>query len=148
MKICVLTAGGQGSEACLFYIAWTTEKHESASFLRQQLRVLHLHIISAGTRAIVQHFHNNPSYDLVNDEKLCFKVPALREYCNYLWQDPSCILNLYLPMRLHPMTRHAVNQIISRHKPTKDEPTEDNMEFDPNDSTPKGPIEDVQQALT
>lgn len=29
-------------------------------------------------------------------------------------------MGLYLPMRLHPMTRGAINNIILRHKPTKD----------------------------
>jgi hypothetical protein len=53
MKICILTAGGKASEACLFYVAWTTHKNESISFLRKQLRILHTHLISAGTRAII-----------------------------------------------------------------------------------------------
>jgi hypothetical protein len=75
----------------------------------------------------------------VNDDKLCFKVPALKEYCSYVWQDPSCIMNLYLPMRLHPMTRLAVNEIILKHKPNKDIP--DELEFENDGSTPIGPIE-------
>jgi hypothetical protein len=117
-KICVLTAGGgTANDACLFYVAWSNAKDESIAFLRKQLLVLHTYIISAGTRAIMKHFRNNPSYDLVNDDKLCFRVPALKEYCNYMWQDPSTFLNLYLPMRLHPMTRNAVYNIILRHKP-------------------------------
>lgn len=38
-----------------------------------------------------------------------------------MWQDPACIMNLYLPMRLHPMTRAAVNTIILKHKPANGE---------------------------
>ena len=80
-RLCVLTAGGSGSEASLFYVAWSNAKDESLSYLRKQLMVLHTCIICAGTRAIMKHFKNNPSYDLSNDSKLCFRVPALKEYC-------------------------------------------------------------------
>ena len=44
-------------------------------------------------------------------------------------------------MRLHPMTRQAVNSIITRHKPVKDEP--DELEFEQNEQTPKGPIDET-----
>lgn len=46
-------------------------------------------------------------------------------------------MNLYLPMRLHPMTRQAVNSIILKHKPTK---AEEGLEFEDNDLTPEGYI--------
>jgi len=77
LKLCIMTAGGKGSDACLFYIAWSSCKEESLTFMRKQLQILHTYLIAAGTRKIVTHFRNNPSYDLVNDTKLCFKVPAL-----------------------------------------------------------------------
>lgn len=35
LKICIYTAGGKASEACLFYVAWTTAKNESITFLRK-----------------------------------------------------------------------------------------------------------------
>ena len=117
LKFCVFTAGGKGAEACLYYVAWSMAKNETISYLRKQCETLHTYIICAGTRRIMKHFKENPSYDLVNDDGLCFKVPALKEYCNFVWQDPSVMTNLYLPMRLHPMTRAAVNTIILRHKP-------------------------------
>lgn len=134
LKVCIMGAGGRGSDASLFYVAWTTAKNESISFLRKQLRILHTYLISAGTRKIVQHFHDNPSYDLVNDENLCFKVPALKEYCRFLWQDITSVCNLYLPMRLHPITRQAVNSIISKHKPKLREPDEQAEEKDRDDA--------------
>jgi hypothetical protein len=40
----------------------------------------------------------------------------MREYCNYIWKDISAILNLYPSMRLHPMTRGVINNIILKHK--------------------------------
>ena len=46
-------------------------------------------------------------------------MPALASYCNFVYQDPAAILNLYLPLRLHPMTRSAINNIVLRHKPSK-----------------------------
>jgi hypothetical protein len=40
----------------------------------------------------------------------------MKLYCNYIWKDISAILNLYPSMRLHPMTRGVINNIIFKHK--------------------------------
>ena len=45
-------------------------------------------------------------------------------------------------MRLHPMTRAAVNSIILKHKPSKfDDNSHEPLEFDFNENTPQGKIQ-------
>ena len=44
-------------------------------------------------------------------------MPSLAAYCkDYLWRDTTAIMNLYPPLRLHPMTRGAINNIVLKHK--------------------------------
>ena len=44
-------------------------------------------------------------------------MPAMAAYCkDYLWRDTTAIMNLYPPLRLHPMTRGAINNIVLKHK--------------------------------
>lgn len=96
-------------------------KLESVTFLRKQLMMLHCYVISAGTRSVVKSFKTNPSYDFQYDPALRRQVKALHEYCNFVWQDPAVFLNLYLPLRLHPVTRGVINTIINRYKPKRRE---------------------------
>lgn len=77
-------------------------------------------IIAAGTKNIVTNLKQNPNYDMLNDDIVREQISAITNYCEYVWQDPAAIMGLYLPMRLHPMTRGAINNIILRHKPSKD----------------------------
>lgn len=77
-------------------------------------------IVAAGTKNLILNLKANPNYDILNDDRVRDQVPALTNYCDFVWQDPAAIMGLYLPMRLHPMTRGAINNIILRHKPSKD----------------------------
>lgn len=43
-------------------------------------------------------------------------MSPLAEYCKILWKDTTAIMNLYAPLRLHPMTRSAINNIVMKHK--------------------------------
>jgi hypothetical protein len=82
--------------------------------------MLHLFLISAGTKSLIANLKGNFNYDILNDIRVRDQIPALTQYCDFVYQDVAAILNLYLPMRLHPMSRGAVNNIILRHKPSKD----------------------------
>ena len=82
--------------------------------------MLHTMLIAAGTKNLISNLKQNSNYDILNDDHVREQIPALAKYCNFVWQDPAAIMGLYLPMRLHPMTRSAINNIILRHKPTKD----------------------------
>ena len=48
-KICVLTKGD-----CLIYVALSSEKDETISFLRKQLEFLHMQLISVTTRHMMK----------------------------------------------------------------------------------------------
>jgi len=66
-------------------------------------------------------------------------IPPLSTYCDFVWQDPATFLNLYMPLRLHPMTRSAINNIIVRHKPKKRVENEEKIDFSVlTDLTPPG----------
>ena len=44
-------------------------------------------------------------------------MPSIASYCQQLiWRDTTAIMNLYPPLRLHPMTRGAINNIVLKHK--------------------------------
>lgn len=111
-----MTIGGKGSEGCLIYIAISKCKDENVSFLRRQLEYLHLQLISAGTIQIINSLKSNSNYDILSSGNIRDQVESMREYCNYIWKDISAILNLYPSMRLHPMTRGVINNIILKHK--------------------------------
>jgi len=118
-KICFMTSGGKSSEGALIYIALSKSKKESLSHLRKQLNMIHSMIISAGTGHIISSLKSNPNFDILNNPAIRDELPTITQLCDYLWQDPATLLNLYLPLRLHPMSRNAVNNVILRHKPTK-----------------------------
>ena len=119
LKTCIMTVGNKGSENCLIYIAITKNKKESVSHLRKQLQFLHCLVKSQGT-------NNIPS--------------TLANYTDYVWRDPAAVLNLYLPMRLHPMTRGAVNNIILRYKPSKEQ-----LYFKELEKNEEGQVEEEQE---
>ena len=121
MKICFMTVGGKGSDCCLIYIALSKDPKESISHMRKQLQFIHCLFISAGTKNIVSALRSNPNYDIMNLKPIREQfIPQLFHYSNYIWTDPATILNLYLSMRLHPMTRGAINNIVLRYKPSKE----------------------------
>mmetsp|Transcript_24721 Transcript_24721/g.38495 ORF Transcript_24721/g.38495 Transcript_24721/m.38495 type:complete len:91 (+) Transcript_24721:998-1270(+) len=79
-------------------------------------------LISAGTKNLMKTLKENPNYDIMNLKSICDTfIPSVYHFSNYIWQDASTVLNLYLPMRLHPMTRGAINNIILRYKPSKEQ---------------------------
>lgn len=93
LKLCVMAVGGTGSEASLLYIAWSKYRDESLNFLRKQLSTLHCFIIAAGTRALVNHFKEDPTYDFANDDLVGPQIPAIFDFCKFVWQDLSTFLN-------------------------------------------------------
>lgn len=52
---------------CLNYVAISKLKNESITFLRRQLEVLHLQLISITTQSLIKTLQFNPSYDVITD---------------------------------------------------------------------------------
>ena len=117
LTICFITAGGSGQEGCLIYIAVSKVKNESVSYLRRQLQILHTLMVSAGTSSMIKCLRSNPNFDVQNSGSVHASLPYIQNYCqDNIWRSLSVITNLYLPLRLHPMTRGTINNIILRHK--------------------------------
>ena len=84
-KLCIMTVGGQGSEGCLIYIAMSKNKNETVSHLRKQLKMLHLFLISVGTKSLVSNLKGNYNYDILNDMRVRDQIPALTLYCDFVY---------------------------------------------------------------
>ena len=60
---------------------------------------------------------SNPNYDILSMGSVRANMEQINHYATTLvWRDLQAITNLYPPLRLHPMTRGAVNNIITRYK--------------------------------
>lgn len=116
LKIAFMQIGGQSNQGGLIYIAISKIKEETISHLRRQLYYMHLQIICAGTVGLINCLKQNPNYDILSNDVVRFQMNPLAEYCNILWRDLTAIMNLYPPLRLHPMTRGAINNIVMKHK--------------------------------
>ena len=99
----------------------------------------------------MSNLRDNTTYDMLNEVRIREAIEPLGKYCKYIFQDPATFLNLYLPLRLHPMTRSAINSIIVRHKPSKKQEDPEKIDFSVlTDTTPPGdeksaPKEEVNQ---
>ena len=58
----------------------------------------------------------NSCYDMMEDQTIYRQLISLYQLCSHMPQNPSTFLNLYLPLRLHPMTRGVINNIINKHR--------------------------------
>ena len=116
MKLAFTQVGGHGNEGCLIYIALSKCKDESISHLRKQLYYMHLQLICAGTAQQINCLRQNPNYDLLSNNQVRNQMQPLAEYCKHLWRDTTAIMSLCPPLRLHPMTRGAINNIVSKYK--------------------------------
>jgi hypothetical protein len=77
-----------------------------------------MQVISIATQNLLKSLKMNPSYDVIGD--IYDKSILLRNLCDSTAIDPSTFTNCYLPMRVHPHTRTAIDIIVKTHKPTND----------------------------
>lgn len=61
-KFVFLTKGN-----CLIYIALSRQRGESISFLKKQLEMIHLQLISISTKQVIRMLNDNPSFDLMQE---------------------------------------------------------------------------------
>ena len=57
----------------------------------------------------------NPSYDVVND--ILASSNLIKNQCDYSCIDPSTFLNSFLPLRMHPKTREAIDATLEKFRP-------------------------------
>jgi hypothetical protein len=75
---------------CLIYIALSRMPNESASFLRKQLEILHLQLISISTKQVITMLNNNPSFDLM--QEMWNGLPLLRRVAQSCSKSLSTVL--------------------------------------------------------
>jgi len=76
-------------------------------------------MISMMTKQIIKTLQYNPSYDLVNDVNT--NGILISNQISNMTNDPATFLNQFLSLRLHPLTRDAIESSIRRFKPLSDE---------------------------
>jgi hypothetical protein len=60
----------------------------------------------------------NPGFDVISE--IYDKSQLLRNLCDSTSRDPSVFMNAFMPMRVHPSTRNAIDAIVKTHKPTNE----------------------------
>lgn len=111
LKVVFMVKGGS-----VIYVMISKVKHESMSFMNKQLAVLHTHLVSLATKNFVAILKQNSCYDIMSDPSIYRQLPSLTYLCHMMRQNPFTFLNLYLPTRMHPITRQVINSIIYKHK--------------------------------
>jgi len=76
-KVCIMSSGGKSNEGSLIYVALSKSKKESHSHLRKQLYMLHLMLVSAGTRNIIRCLKENTNYDILNNPAVREQIPTI-----------------------------------------------------------------------
>ena len=87
-RFAFMTKGG-----CLIYIAMTRSKNETVSFLKKQLEMLHLQLISITSRQIIVMLRQNPSFDLMGE--MITGLPLLKRMASGSSKNPATFLNMY-----------------------------------------------------
>ena len=99
----------------LIYFGMSKNPYESTNFLRRQLEILHLQIISITTNQIIKTLKYNPSFDVVTD--IYYHVHLINAQVESMQTDPFTFTNFFIPLRMHPDTRDMITYTISRIKP-------------------------------
>ena len=111
LKIVFLVKGGS-----VIYVMITKHKTESTTFMKKQLAVLHTALVSIATKNFISVLRTNSCYDIMADSSVYRQLPSLSFLCNTMPQNPFSFLNLFLPLRLHPLTRNLIDGIITKHR--------------------------------
>lgn len=92
-KFTFLTKGN-----CLIYIALSRQPSESVSFLRKQLEMLHLQVISISTKQVMKMLIENPSFDLM--QEMWNGLPLLRRMSFAVNKSMATVLGMFQPLRM------------------------------------------------
>ena len=93
-------------------------KNESVSFLKKQLEMLHLQLISITSRQIIVMLRQNPSFDLMGE--MITGLPLLKRMATGASKNPASFLNMYQPLRMSKTTAENVEYVVQRNKPASD----------------------------
>jgi hypothetical protein len=88
---------------------------ESQSFLRRQLEVLHLQLISITTQTLIKTLQFNASFDVITD--IAGDIDLLHNQVDCMPRDPFTFTNFFIPLRMHVETKEKLANVVSRLKP-------------------------------
>jgi hypothetical protein len=100
---------------CLIYMALSRQKNESVSFLKKQLEMMHLQLVSISTRQVMTMLIQNPSFDLMGE--MWNGLPLLRRMTYGVNKNVATFLNMYQPLRMDKTTSEHVDFVIKENKP-------------------------------
>ena len=75
-------------------------------------------MISLTTNALIKTLIINPSFDAVN--AVVGQEEFLKNVCDTSSIDPSTFLNYFMPLRMHPKTREAIEHTVKKYKPNSE----------------------------
>ena len=110
-KFVFLTKGN-----CLIYIALSRQKNESVSFLRSQLEMLHLQVISISTKQVIKMLNDNPSFDLM--QEMWNGLPLLKRMSRGVNKSIGSVLQMYQPLRMDKATADHIEFAVKTSKPS------------------------------
>ena len=84
--------------SCLIYIGLTRNRSESVSFVKKQLEMLHLQLISITSRQVIEMLKMNPSFDLMGE--MYTGLPLVRRMASGASKSMATFLNMFQPLRM------------------------------------------------
>ena len=100
---------------CLIYIGLSRCKHESVSFVKKQLEMLHLQLISITSRQVIEMLRMNPSFDLMGE--MYTGLPLVRRMAAGANKSLATFLNMYQPLTSTRQVQDSVEFVLQRNKP-------------------------------
>ena len=101
--------------ACMIYIGLSRNKYESVSFVKKQLEMLHLQLISITSRQVIEMLRMNPSFDLMGE--MYTGLPLVRRMASGANKSLATFLNMFQPLKMTKQVADSVEFVVQRNKP-------------------------------
>ena len=99
----------------MIYIGMSRVKNESVSFVKKQLEMLHLQLISITSRQVIEMLKINPSFDLMGE--MYNGLPLVRRMAAGTNKSATTFLNMYQPLKMTKQVEDSVGWVLQRNKP-------------------------------
>ena len=99
----------------MIYIGLSRNKSESISFMKKQLEMLHLQLISITSRQVIEMLKMNPSFDLMGE--MYTGLPLVRRMAAVTNKTMSTFLNMFQPLKMTKQVQDSIEFVLQRNKP-------------------------------
>ena len=96
--------------SCLIYIGLTRNRSESVSFVKKQLEMLHLQLISITSRQVIEMLKMNPSFDLMGE--MYTGLPLVRRMASGASKSMATFLNMFQPLRMTKQVSESIEFVL------------------------------------